>query len=425
MSINENLQIAILNQSESLLGYLNPDIVSIEEHNKLKEFRSIHLKHPLFDHNTSRLGSTAEILIHGNKIWRQKTADGNSCLYVIIDDREVDTNGNEITIKAYEVAVELSMLPPQRFITPSPVTVTTEFIETLVRNLFTPGSIISGQTFTYSGTIGAMGLLREIEKQTGHEFHFRYEYNTLTQKIDRFIDFVEKSGKTHNIPIEVGYNTENIILEENESDVGIGAAPIGSAGDSKAETVNNFHQARKLFEDLVVNTSTQIPLWVTKDEDGNEVNGPLTYPPYSKEAGQTYVVSDGSGSSANYKVVTTKTGTIPRMILFESSEENKYNLYWLCVGKIKEKQHPAVSIDIDVVDIMKIKEDIYTLYNVGDSVPVQMPGRKEIVFARIIETTKDPREISKHKITIGNYQIDFFSDYLGASSSNEEAFITL
>ncbi|AIS32494.1 phage-related protein [Methanobacterium formicicum] len=423
----EELQTAVLDSSETLLCFLNPDVINIEEYDKSGGLRIVTITHPLVDKEGNRLDEYSSNLIHGNKIWRPKTSNGDGCLYVIDDTREINETDNEISIKAEELAVELSDLPPEPLLTTEEVKITGEFLNQYVGDLFNLGTIATGQKFSYTGTIGIMALLREIEKQTEHEFQFRYEYNEITQKIDRFIDFLPQRGKTHTVPVELGYNTKNMSLEETEVEVAIAAAPVGAPSDTKADTVNNFHKARKEFEDMVVNTNTQIPLFVTKDEDGNPVDGPMAYPPYPKPAGQNYVTSDGSDSAANYKEITAKDGytKIPRVALFESSEENKYNLYWLCVNKIREKQQPSVTLEANVIDISKIKDYSPELYNVGDLVPVRPPGREEYVMARVTETTKYPRNFAKDSIKLGNYQIDFFADYLNEGNRPKTAYTNI
>ena len=359
------------------------------------------------------------LLHHGNKIWRQTTGNGNSCLYVLLEGKEVNPKNNTISICAEEVATELSMLPPVRFNTStSKITINSAFLTTYFGDLFTAGDITGAPAeFAYNGTIGRMALIREIEKQTGCEFEFEYSYSNSTGLITRTINYLQQKGATHTDKIELGYNADNIILNTDEGEVGIAAAPVGSPKDSEKATVDTFHQARKAFEDLVVSKTTAIPLWVTKDESGNTVNGPTAYPPYAKSAGQNYVASPIGESAANYREVNKKEGsstTVPRTILFESSEENAYNLYWLCVDKIRDKQHPSVKLDAQVIDIQLLRDYIATYYNVGDTVYLQLPGYKEIVEARVMKTTKNPREPGSDDITIGNYKIDFFADYFNA-----------
>lgn len=423
--LSDELTLAVLGPDETLIRFLNPEVLEVEETHTLGGLRTITITHSLLDDLGMELGEYADLLIHGNKVWRQFTGDGDSCLYVINDDREVDTEENEIKVSADEVAAELSDLPPVRFNMTNPVQVTGEWLATYVGDLFTPGEISPGQSFSYSGTIGVMGLLREIEEQTGYEFSFRYEFNTTLGLIERFLDFVELRGRVHSTPIEIGYNTAKIELEESEADVAIAAAPLGSPRDSKDEANTTFHQARKAFEDLVVSKTVQIPLWVTKDESGEPLNGPLAYPPYSKAAGQTYVAAPPGDSGATYKEVTRmagESGQVPRTVLFESSEENPINLYWLCVDKIREKLQPQVKLETEMINMGRMAANDPTVYNVGDRVALQLPGRSDRVVARIQKTVKNPRQFDRDKVELGNYGIDFFTDYLDIGGSGKQPF---
>lgn len=413
----EELNIKILNSNEELLGILHPNYVSVIEVEEYRGLRRLTITHPLQDDANKDLSHYTQLLTHGNKVWRETTGNGDSCLYVLLEDKLVDTVSNTIKITAEEVATELSMMPPKRLNTKTPKTVDSAFLTEILGTQFTPGTITTGQTFTYSGTIGIMDLLREIEDQTSHEFRFRYEYNPTEDVIHRYIDLLPQVGKEIAEPIMVGYNTENIIYEETEEDVAIAAAPCGKPSDSKDEANDNFHDSRKAFEDLVVDPSVRIPLWVIKKEDGEEgelEEGPLAYPPYPKAAGTTYVASDGSESTANYKVIRKKekgATTIPRTVLFESSEEHPINLYWLCVGKIREKQQGQIQIDTTPVDIRQLKGYTPTYFNVGDTVPVQLPGSDVRVASRVIRTEKNPRSVADNRVELGNYCLDFFGGY--------------
>lgn len=115
----DELQLAVLSPDEKLLGYLHPRYVDVEENNELGGLKSITITHPLMDDKNEDLTRYNNLLVHGNKIWQEKTSDGDSCLYVMLEDKTVDPLTNKVSIKAEEVATELSMLPPVDF---SPVT---------------------------------------------------------------------------------------------------------------------------------------------------------------------------------------------------------------------------------------------------------------------------------------------------------------
>ena len=198
MFFEDELNIKILNKNETtLLGLLHPNYAQVSETNEQKGLRTIQIIHPLTDDNNKDLSYYADLLNHGNKVYRENTGDGNSCLYVLLEDKEIDSNGNTVTITAEEVATELSMLPPKRFNMTTAVTITNSVLTSYFGDLFTIGTVTAGKTFLYSGTKGIMDLLREIETQTGCEFQFRYEYDADNDVIHRYLDFLLKIGKNH------------------------------------------------------------------------------------------------------------------------------------------------------------------------------------------------------------------------------------
>jgi hypothetical protein len=621
MFYEREVNILVLDKNENLLGFLHPNYVQITERNEEKGLREIEIIHPLTDDNNQDLSKYNNLLQHGNKIWREHTSDGNSCLYVLIDDKQIDASENQLTITAEEIATELNNLPPiplnpypvyfedwedgaysirsgQQYMpwtlvggtvtmnntTPisgrytlrhagngsitannlllrpntrlnrvisfkfkmisagaqtygpyaclwkfrrvsasydvalwtwydpdndkqiielftvingvgtvvkdaelmngkMPIGITYDFLITdngqnikvyidgsekldvnyetdisasgyvgfgcnedsiaeweeiytlqdppdpqgnqiivdedfmiwLFGHSFVPGIIESNETATYDGSLKPLALLREIEDQTGYEFNFRYEYDEEQDKIIRYLDFLEKKGKTHTKPIEIGYNTDNIEYEETEADVALAAALAGKPSDDSLEASAKFHKLRLAWEGFSVAKDEEIPLWVTKDEQGNETMGPLAAAPYVKERGKSYVEAESGDSSSSYKYIQEKEkggDSIPRTITFESTEENMYNLYWLAVGKINEHLQPQVQLSTDVVDIGLLNGYDPSYYNVGDTVALQLPGTYNRVQARVTKTTKNPREPEKDKIELGNYQIDFFADYL-------------
>ncbi len=295
--------------------------------------------------------------------------------------------------------------------------ITSDLIKKICGDLFEIGTITTGQNVDYNGLIGVLAFLREVESQTSYEFQFRYEYDANMDKIRRYIDFLEQRGKTHVNPIEIGYNTDNIELEDTETDTFLGAGPTGAPSDDTATNIAKFHKARQAFIDLEVDPTVQIPLWVTTDSSGNETLGPMAYPPYAKKKGETFVRCLNSDSAASYKEVQKMQGggaKSAKICLFSSTEENKYNLYWDCVDNIKQKCQPDIKLDAKVMDVLKIQGKTPEYYNVGDTVSLQLPGRYERVQARVTKTKKNPRELSKDEITIGNYSIDFFAGYVNA-----------
>lgn len=406
--IEKELTTAILSQDENLLGFLDTDRVEIKENAELYKLRNIKLSYPMFDPGSDDNTKYKDWLVSGNKIWRTETCDGVPCLYVIMGEIEYDYLENTINCYAEEVATELSQYKVFRS-SAFNWRVNETFINTYCGDLFTPG-VLTGpgttKTTDYSGALTAMAILRKIEEKTGGEFQFRYKYNPVSKEIIRYIDYLDSIGTTHTTIIDMAYNARNIELKVNESSTRIAAAPVGQPSNDSDE----FHKNMKAFEDQAISTSVQIPLYVTQDDSGNPVNGPLVYPPYNKGAGENFVECDVSEDIvANYNYINEKEGggsTFPRLYTFDTSENNKYNLYWECVDFIRQYLEPEINITCTVVDLKKLADKPSEYYNVGDVVLINLPIYG-VISARITTTTKDPRRLENDSVGIGNYQTGF------------------
>lgn len=406
--IEKELTTAILSQDENLLGFLDTDRVEIKENAELYKLRNIKLSYPMFDPGSDNNTKYKDWLVSGNKIWRTETCDGVPCLYVIMGEIEYDYLENTINCYAEEVATELSQYKVFRS-SAFNWRVNETFINTYCGDLFTPG-VLTGpgttKTTDYSGALTAMAILRKIEEKTGGEFQFRYKYNPVSKEIIRYIDYLDSIGTTHTTIIDMAYNARNIELKVNESSTRIAAAPVGQPSNDSDE----FHKNMKAFEDQAISTSVQIPLYVTQDDSGNPVNGPLVYPPYNKGAGENFVECDVSEDIvANYNYINEKEGggsTFPRLYTFDTSENNKYNLYWECVDFIRQYLEPEINITCTVVDLKKLADKPSEYYNVGDVVLINLPIYG-VISARITTTTKDPRRLENDSVGIGNYQTGF------------------
>ncbi len=416
---DDEVTLFILSQTEYLLGSLHPRYVDVEETIEKDGLRTIKITHPLFDDEKNNLTYYNNLLKHGNKVWWENTPNGDSCLYVLLDDKTVDRSKNTVVITAEEVASEISSIPPIRFYSNTPITINETFIENCYGRLFSAG-VIEECSIYYVGVTGLMNLLTEIKTQTGKEIEYRYSYDPETDIISRYIDIVTKAGKTHTTPIEVEYNTDNILLEETEATVAIAAAPIGKPQDLTPENISTFNTARTDFENMAINVGDMIPSSV--DSEGNL--GPLVAAPFKKDAHSLFVQSNPQDSSANYKTIQIKekeTGQIPRTVLFDSSETNKYNIYWACVTQIENNQNPGVTLTCQVIDIEKLKGNEPEYYNASDTVYVNVPGNANGIPARVIKTTKNPRTPDKDKLEIGNYVFDFIGDYVSSASSGSSS----
>lgn len=320
--------VLVLDQNETPIGYLNPNRVQLSETNELYSLRNIDITHPSFDESNTDPTTTFirydNYLANGNKLFLPESPSGDSCLYILLGDNEKDFKGN-INQYAEEAATELTDNGVIRLNTT--VTVTSSFLQMVCGELFTPGTITGpyNTPTTLNGAYTPLEILRAIETSTGGEFKFRYTYEN--GQINRYIDFMAQSGVTHSKIIEVGQNASDIGLKVNEQDVRIAAAPKGVPSSD----ASSFHAAMSAFEAAEFNKSVQIPLYVSKDDAGNTVTGPLAYPTYAKPSGQNYVECDNSAELvANYqRIQASKTSKAAMAsIVGDNFDDNIIGAMW-------------------------------------------------------------------------------------------------
>jgi hypothetical protein len=351
------------------------------------------------------------MLNNGKKIWRTQSTDGVSVLYVIHGPKVYGENWTDITITATEAAMELGKIEKFRNSAFDDWIVNETFINKYFGKLFDPG-VLDGPTEStaYNGELTALAVINEIQEKTGGEFQYRYEYDGTNNVIKRYIDFHEQIGETHTEVIEMGRNAKIIHLSIDDTEVGVAAGPIGEPSSASDE----FHKNRAAFEALSVPKGASIPLYYTKDDDGNEVPGPNAYAPYAKIAGKNYVECDEESEKVgNYLYINGKEKSsteYPIIIPFESSESNPIHLYWACVNKTRESLIPEVELSIEMVNLVKL-QGAEEYYNVGDKLNVHILSRNDIIPCRITKTTKDPRQPASETYEISTYRVTFMQDF--------------
>ena len=416
MTFESEVTIAVLDNDENLLGWLNPQYVQVPEVNELYKLRTITITHPLTDEIHDKPSFYGSLLKEGNKLWRETTTDGDSCLYVILGPVIYSDDLTSVTITAIEVAYELGQLDIVDEENVSWI-VNSAFIASICGSLFDTGVITGPTTVTsYSGDLTPLGILQEIQKQTGGEFQYRYEYDTELEYIRRYVDFLPTVGNVHGTIVDViklGKNATKISLQTDETDVGSATGPVGKpSGNSGNDT---FHEDRARFKELAITKGQMIPLFVTKDSSGNISYGPNVAAPYAKVAGKMWVECDEESELvANYQRIKSKGGTTgsgPRIITFDSSESNEITMYWLCVDTTRQHLQPDVTITCDLIDLKSIEGLENSTFNIGDVIYIYLPFSNVVVQCRITKTTKDPRKPEDLVIEINTYKSTFMQDF--------------
>lgn len=398
----DTIEILVLDNQEHILGWLNPRLVDVTEHNDSTGLQNIELAHPLNDDTSNDYDNWLE---HGNKIWISETEDLKSCLYVINAEKKIDLD--DIRVTADEVLVELNNLEPIENSNADPITINSTLLNTWFGALFSIGTVETGNkgnTTTFTGTINPMALFRQVEKDTGNYFITRYEKDANSNVIHRYLDFKQIIGVTHTVPIEIGENTDKIELEINEDDTYTAMAPLIKGTDS-ATTTDSVTTAQILadYKALAVTVGQSIPKTIEKGDDGTETVVEYWNAPFKKDAG-SYKVYSEDYTKSNYTHIRGKEGSntvLNKTGNVETSESNKYVIYNLCALALKEKLDPVVNITADVSDLRRL-QGIEASYCVGDIVSIRLPHRHGLVESKVTNTEKNPRLIGESKITLGN-----------------------
>lgn len=205
------MNILILNNSERILSFLDPNLLDITETFE-NGLRSIDVKY-----NIDEILDANEWFKTGNKIYI--TAGGNltECLYVLNTEVKQDLfNENQFTFKAEEVLVELNYAPffTQAELGNKAFTVSKKQGEIAIKvdynslnewfgkyfNLGIIQDCISdyASKITFTGSMPLMQLLRYIEEETGNVFVTRYEKDVLDNTIHRYLDFLNPISQNKN-----------------------------------------------------------------------------------------------------------------------------------------------------------------------------------------------------------------------------------
>ncbi len=400
---DHSLEILVLTGDEKYAGFLDPDVTDITEINKYGGLRELVIEHPMGDDSQNY----EEILIQGNKIWRNETEDQKACLYILNDDLDKDQYTNTLTITAEEVLVELNDAGVMEKSTTITQTVNGANLTNWFGDYFTIGTVESAilkSSILWQGTVNRMKLLRFIEEETGNTFVTRYEKDPNSNIIHRYLDLLQNPGTVHTIPLEVGENIENITENTNESDTFNAVAPQISEQESTGSVdMPKIADVMSQYKSLAVNVGQSIPMYYEKDSQGTIVSTTYWNAPYKKDAGSWEVYLAPEQINANYDKIYRKEASIThgrKVNIVETSETDKYMIYNLCALKLMDKKDVVIGTETKIITIPGLPGSDVP-YNVGDTVYIRT-RTGGLVSARIEETKKNPRNPGQSDIKIGN-----------------------
>lgn len=400
---DHSLEILVLTGDEKYAGFLDPDVTDITEINKYGGLRELVIEHPMGDDSQNY----EEILIQGNKIWRNETEDQKACLYILNDDLDKDQYTNTLTITAEEVLVELNDAGVLEKSTTITQAVNGANFANWFGDYFTIGTVeacLKKSDILWQGTMNRMKLLRFIEEETGNTFVTRYEKDPNSNIIHRYLDLLQNPGTVHTIPLEVGENIENITENTNESDTFNAVAPQISEQESTGSVdMPKIADVMSQYKSLAVNVGQSIPMFYEKDSQGTIVSTTYWNAPFKKDAGFWEVYLAPEQINANYDKIYRKEASTThgrKVDIVETSETDKYMIYNACALKLMDKKDVVIGTETKIITIPGLPGSDVP-YNVGDTVYIRT-RTGGLVSARIEETKKNPRNPGQSDIKIGN-----------------------
>lgn len=211
---------------ETFLRFLDPELCDITETIEKDGLRTLEMEYKFQNYLEDK-----ELFRMGNKIWVNNDSNISDCLYVINTNVEKDIyNENCFKFEIEEVLVELNNAPlflQTELTTANGFNLTTTAEDILVTVNWNALNYWFGDYFnigvvqkclseyaskiSVSGSVNRMELLRYIESETGNVFVTRYEKDTLTNTIHRYLDFLN--------PINVSKDWELNIMYDFQTDV--------------------------------------------------------------------------------------------------------------------------------------------------------------------------------------------------------------
>lgn len=251
-------------------------------------------------------------------------------------------------------------------------------------------------------------------------------------------------GDVHTEILDLGYNTENIEYEIDETDTYTSISPIISLEDSNttnALTRDDINTIINNWKNLAVKKGDRIPMIVQRvtsnmapteanmrlsDVTSNYYARPLKpndsdgkyeyfkgtaywYAPFTKVKGQLHIESPLE-TGIEYSHIQSRpdtnnpyglTGT-PKNGTTQTSEENKYAIYNQVVMYLKDHMQPKINIQVDVANY---KNGEYNNYQVYDRVYVKIPGFETLVTATVSKINKNLHDIGENTIELDNFSI--------------------
>lgn len=435
----------ILDQNENFLEWLNPEYIDIEETNEIGELRTVSVSYPIVDD----IKHTKELFRIGNKLWIPEGAGLTSCLYVISSECKQDYfDKNTFSFDAEDILVELNYAELWVQETTKTITINSTNLNKWFGIYYHIGTVEnctpeSAKSIENNGTMSKMEWLRYIEEQTGNIFITRYEKDTDSNIILRYLDFKNPNtiGNTHsNSIIDLGYNADNIVYEIDESDTFRAIAPIFTLANENGTSITGTTVTREELATVInnwknhsVTKGTSVPLILERNSDGT-IKTPV-YPddywtaPFTKNSGEMFVY-DPVDTGAEYNLIRPRKdyeGTIvniPKVGTIDTSETDKRIIFNNCCNTLLEKRYPTVNLEVDIKDLDNLLGYTNT-YEVYDTIKVKVPELTHLVECRIVKTVKNPHTPNENKINLSSISLNTRVNQVATQITNINSSVTV
>ncbi len=231
-----SLSVIIMDSNEKFIQFLDNELLTLTENHETYSLRTLNV-----EYNIDSIEDAKKLFRHGYKIWVSGDNSLTDCLYVINSNVEKDLfQENKVTLEAEEVLVELNYAPPflQTDVTSANgftinkqnsqdyVTVNYYALDKWFGNYFQIGIVQECLTKYVSriaprGIMSKMELLRFIEEETGNVFRTRYEKDSQTNVIHRYLDFLNPDSSNTSWELFIDYDIPEIddgtgtLIDEN------------------------------------------------------------------------------------------------------------------------------------------------------------------------------------------------------------------
>lgn len=245
--------------------------------------------------------------------------------------------------------------------------------------------------------------------------------------------------------LDLGYNTEDIDFEINESDTFNAIAPIltlSDSTDSNALTRSDYDTIIKKWIKLTVSKGDLVPMIIQKTNSSTKpsarsasvVSGPYwsrplkpndqtdgddkSYEylegtaywaaPFSKHKGEIFVADD-TETGVDYNAIlgkkdvkNTNVVSTPKIGPVETNDEDVYAIFNAVCLKLKDKRYPSVNVKASVANFRNGFNNNYRIY---DKVFLKIPGISKLVSAEIVKTVKNPKNPIENAVELDSYSI--------------------